>query len=267
MAEYVCEVAGSFGHEPLLGMGNVYEHLSRLSASWLESVDNIYKKELKPDGGKELNKEIYDPEGLRKLLTSLANGDEESAEKGLSQYMKQLETGPVSVLMQQYVFANFLSEITKASRECKVQLSNQCMSLLVSAKNAESFKSAARELIRDFCQKYHQEKDSREKDLMYQIYEYINAHFAEYDLSIEKAAASLGVSASTVREAVFQHTGKMYKDYLIYLRIEYAKELLVKEDLAVAEICQRVGYGNVSYFIKLFKEVTGITPAKYRLGK
>ena len=86
-------------------------------------------------------------------------------------------------------------------------------------------------------------------------------------MSIEKAAENMHVSTSLVREAVYQHTGKMYKDYLIYLRIEYAKELLLKEELPVAEICQRVGYGNVSYFIKLFKEMTGVTPAKYRLGK
>lgn len=265
--EYVSEVAGSFGHEPLVGMGDVYEQLSRLSASWLESVDNISKNTPKMDGQRETVREIYDTEGLRQLLAALANGDQSSAEKGLEQYLKQLKTGTVSVLMQQYVFANFLSEITKASAECKVQLSNQCMSLLVAAKNAESFQSAAMELIRDFCQKYHNEKESREKDMMYGIYEYVKSHFAEYDMSIEKAAESLNVSTSMVREAVYQHTGKMYKDYLIYLRIEYAKELLLKEELAVAEICQRVGYGNVSYFIKLFKEMTGVTPAKYRLGK
>jgi YesN/AraC family two-component response regulator len=32
----------------------------------------------------------------------------------------------------------------------------------------------------------------------------------------------------------------------------------------VAEVCERVGYGNISYFIRLFREVTGVTPAKYR---
>ena len=59
-------------------------------------------------------------------------------------------------------------------------------------------------------------------------------------------------------------SGIIARDYLIYLRIEYAKELLGQENISVADLCRKVGYGNVSHFIKLFREVTGVTPAKYR---
>lgn len=51
----------------------------------------------------------------------------------------------------------------------------------------------------------------------------------------------------------------------MFLRIEYAKKLLMQEeDMTVAQICQKVGYSNIPYFIKLFKEMTGMTPAKYK---
>ena len=43
-----------------------------------------------------------------------------------------------------------------------------------------------------------------------------------------------------------------------------SKTLLLTEELPISEICQRVGYINTSYFIKLFREATGISPAKYR---
>ena len=102
-----------------------------------------------------------------------------------------------------------------------------------------------------------------EKEL-YTVYEYINTHFAEYDMSLEKTAADLQVSMGVVRKAVAEYTGKTYKDYLIYLRIGYAKQLLESEDLSIAEIGSRTGYGSVSYFIKLFRETTGMTPARYR---
>ena len=58
----------------------------------------------------------------------------------------------------------------------------------------------------------------------------------------------------------------LIQDYIIHLRIEYAKELLTKEGYTVAETCQHVGYGNISYFIKLFRETTGLTPAQYKRG-
>ena len=51
---------------------------------------------------------------------------------------------------------------------------------------------------------------------------------------------------------------------MIYLRIEYAKGLLEKGKLTVAEVCEKVGYGNISYFIKVFRETTGMTPAVWR---
>lgn len=77
-------------------------------------------------------------------------------------------------------------------------------------------------------------------------------------------AENLHTSTDAVRQAVLKRTGRLYRDYLIYLRIEYAKELLGQENISVADLCRKVGYGNVSHFIKLFREVTGVTPAKYR---
>lgn len=58
-------------------------------------------------------------------------------------------------------------------------------------------------------------------------------------------------------------TGMLYKDYLAKLRIDHAKILLHEGNLSIAEISQTVGYSSVSYFIKLFKNATGFTPAKY----
>ena len=83
-------------------------------------------------------------------------------------------------------------------------------------------------------------------------------------MSLEKTAEALQVSTGVVRKAVSVYTGKTYKDYLIHLRMECAKKLLRTEDLPIAEICSKVGYGSTSYFIKLFRETTGVTPAKYK---
>ena len=76
----------------------------------------------------------------------------------------------------------------------------------------------------------------------------------------------MNTNTDTVRQAVLIYTGKLYSDYLIYRTIEYAKVLLQQENFTIAEVCQQVGYGNVSYFIKIFREITGVTPAKYRKG-
>lgn len=58
--------------------------------------------------------------------------------------------------------------------------------------------------------------------------------------------------------------GTTVNDYAINLRIERAKELLSKGELRVYEVCERVGIDNYTYFCRLFKKKTGISPSKYK---
>lgn len=263
LIETVCDVAESFTYVPIIGIGNTYQTLNNLSASWLESMDDIHSKKKQQRNEKQQGF-IYDSEELHRISAALESGNEEAAMEKLDCYVKKLRESPMSLLMQQYIMADFLGEVRKLSEKYQMELSKQNLSLLISAKNIQSFETAAKNVIHDFCEGYegirNQMKDVESK----RICEYIEEHFAEYDISIENVAANLHTGTAAVRQAVLKHTGKRYKDYLIYLRIEYAKVLLRQEELSVAELCQKVGYGNVSHFIKLFREITGVTPAKYR---
>ena len=58
--------------------------------------------------------------------------------------------------------------------------------------------------------------------------------------------------------------GKAPHQYLSYVRIEKAKQLL-KEDISVTEVCFAVGFDSVSSFIGLFKRSVGQTPLAYQL--
>ncbi|MDF2541383.1 MAG: hypothetical protein K0S47_1101 [Herbinix sp.] len=59
-------------------------------------------------------------------------------------------------------------------------------------------------------------------------------------------------------------TGKALHTYLMELRIQKAKELLLTTDLPLEQLAGRVGIHDVYYFNKLFKKSEGITPGKYR---
>lgn len=54
--------------------------------------------------------------------------------------------------------------------------------------------------------------------------------------------------------------------YLIQVRIEKAKELMMVTDYKMVTIANRVGYEDYQYFTKMFKKVTGETPGEYRAG-
>jgi len=55
-----------------------------------------------------------------------------------------------------------------------------------------------------------------------------------------------------------------FTEYLITMRLNYAKELLKYTDESINEITFFCGMNNVSHFINLFKEREGMTPLQYR---
>ena len=55
--------------------------------------------------------------------------------------------------------------------------------------------------------------------------------------------------------------------YVTYLRLEHAKQMLQETDISVTEVAMQSGYQNISYFIRSFKKTYGVSPLKYRKSK
>lgn len=53
-------------------------------------------------------------------------------------------------------------------------------------------------------------------------------------------------------------------EYLIRVRMEHARELLLDPDRKILDIAQAVGYGDTNYFSKAFRNCCGITPSEFR---
>lgn len=259
------ELAESYEFMPAIGIGNSYNSLGKLPASYLEAVDKLHQPALsRQDSEQQRQPAVFSDSDFYPLRSALSIGNEEAAIAALHRYMERLKKNALSFLMQQYQFTSFLNEVSRLSHECRIELSRQSMSLILSAKNLEQFSEAAEAVIHDFCVLFRQQKEKQQKDESWQVVQYLNEHFMNYELSIELVASELNTSTAFVRSSIQTHTGRSYKDYLIYLRMEYAKKLLAEEGLTVAETCQRIGYTNISYFIKLFKSQTGVTPANYK---
>lgn len=94
--------------------------------------------------------------------------------------------------------------------------------------------------------------------------EYIISHCTAYDLSLDLIAQEFQISSAYLCRLIKQETGMSYKEYLTKLRMDEAKKILMDKEVSVVDVCQRIGYSNVSHFIKVFQKYTGMTPAKYR---
>ncbi|HEY0586950.1 MAG TPA: helix-turn-helix domain-containing protein [Pseudoduganella sp.] len=97
------------------------------------------------------------------------------------------------------------------------------------------------------------------------ILKFIATNFTNPDMDLEFVVTSTGTNRNKVNEVLKTELGMTFTSYLNKLRLtEAARLLLEMESATIAEIAYSVGYSNVSYFNKLFKEEYGCTPKSFR---
>ena len=83
--------------------------------------------------------------------------------------------------------------------------------------------------------------------------------------SLEELSNEIGVSKSYLSRIFKTDTGISLWDYLNRYRIQKAKELLLLTDKNITAIAGEVGYEDVGYFGRVFREIAGCSPRAFRL--
>jgi YesN/AraC family two-component response regulator len=92
----------------------------------------------------------------------------------------------------------------------------------------------------------------------------IDNHITE-DIGLTDVAAELSVNASYLSALFSESMEETFKQYVTRRKIEKAKEIWHRDpSLRVYELCSRVGYQDVDYFSRLFKQIEGVTPREYK---
>lgn len=94
--------------------------------------------------------------------------------------------------------------------------------------------------------------------------EKIHQDFCRNDLTISELAAISDVSETYFRRLFTAKYGISPKEYIIKLRINHAKKLLMSGDFTVNETAELCGYCEPCHFSREFSKHTGISPKNYR---
>jgi len=95
------------------------------------------------------------------------------------------------------------------------------------------------------------------------VYKYLINNFQQ-KITLEQVSSIASLSSSSFCRYFKRRTNKTFIQLLNEIRISHACRLLAEEDLSVERICFICGYDNVSYFIRQFKVITGLTPLTYK---
>jgi len=95
------------------------------------------------------------------------------------------------------------------------------------------------------------------------LLDYIDEHYAE-PISLTEMAKHFHFNPSYLSTFFAAHHHEGFKEHLNRVRIDKAADLLRYSDAPISDIGSMVGYGDHSYFCKVFKRNTGLSPSQYR---
>ncbi|MFD2332603.1 helix-turn-helix domain-containing protein [Cohnella sp. GCM10020058] len=112
-----------------------------------------------------------------------------------------------------------------------------------------------------------EETGARNDILVQSIKDIVRQNYADLGLSLQSISGMLKLSADYVGRMFKKSETISVADYINEVRLTLAMDLLEHEKDTIAEIMEKVGFANQSYFFKLFKKKLGSTPGDYRLKK
>ncbi len=94
------------------------------------------------------------------------------------------------------------------------------------------------------------------------VVDYMEAYLGE-PISLQDLAEASGLSASHFARRFKSATGMPPHQYLIALRVERAKRMLLQNE-AIVEVALACGFSHQEHLTRIFRRFTGVTPANYR---
>ena len=92
---------------------------------------------------------------------------------------------------------------------------------------------------------------------------YIDLHYNQ-KIRIQELADQVGVNRSYLTSSFQKALGCSPRDYLVRVKMEKAREMLVGTDMQISVVAASVGYTDPLAFSKTFKQCYGMSPRTYR---
>lgn len=240
---------------------------------YYDEMTSMEKKNVTEDDSTYLQKvdvNALNPVILQKFLS---NGLLEETENFVKDYFYAIGQEPLeSLVFRNYVTLNvrfsvmsFLKEIGCDTRTLEQEDTEDVLS--ESSKSLENAIAYAEKIISQAIALRDQNSGNKNRSILKTAVDFIDSHYMEEDMSLNKAANAANVSANHFSALFSQNMGQTFIEYLTNLRMNKAKEYLRCTSMRSSEIAGEIGYKDAHYFSYLFKKTQGMTPSDYRKAR
>lgn len=200
--------------------------------------------------------------GNRKLLEKLIFEDmgfnEERIQNLCYLEVKQNMKHLLMVLENQHL--SYLTAVELADLNDLVMLSDNVIDSL----DYSALRQVILEVLDMIFQKEKEKSNTSIKNMVKEAVVYVDQNYFE-EITLTSLAEKYGIESSYFSKLFRNETGKNLVLYITEKRIEKAKEYIRKGDIKLTEVAFMVGYDDYSYFNRVFRKITGMSPRNYRI--
>lgn len=211
----------------------------------------------------------YPFEKERILLSYIRAGDQTGARRVLNEMLGAMYLTTPRLVVLRARAIEMMGYLTRTAvedspvMESLIERNHQWMERLIQARDFEALSRVLTDALNDFVEGIYLHGFNRTNTHVSKALDFITRNYMK-PLRLKDIAKEVGLSPYRLAHVVKQHSGKTLLQVIIHARVQNALQLLANTDKSCTEIAYEVGFNDQSYFIKHFKRLTGITPARYR---
>lgn len=201
------------------------------------------------------------------LLDAIKDKDSEAATKALADVLTEIRQAtdpqPVRVALTQLILFIYDHSLEK---EGQCFLTERCLNALNELERIDRIDELsiwAENSLKSIFEACALVPSLKNADMLYKALQYIEDHYKE-KFSLQDIADYVHFSAPYFSKVFKKEIGVTFTKYLTNVRIEKSKQLLKDAGIPLSDIPAMAGFEEQSYFTRVFRATTGVSPGKYR---
>lgn len=150
-----------------------------------------------------------------------------------------------------------------ATSDSILKVNNQLLTIIPTLTNMDDLCYKLQEAIDAFTDCMFEHIPGKNSEIIKKAIRYISQNYANA-LTLDIVANQVHLNPTYFSTLFKQSTGSSFKEYLNMVRVEESKRLLSNTDYSLIDIAIATGFEDQSYFTKVFKRYTGLTPKQFR---
>ncbi len=212
----------------------------------------------------------YPIEKEEELLTAIARGNRDQAQRILNEILgsvffasgKNFEIIKFRIL-EIIILLSRASIDGGADPDEILSMNYRYLKEIEQFRNADSLAYWLSEVLNQFAAEVFNLEDAKHVNRLERTLHFINSHYTE-KISLEDAASYAALSPAYFSKIFKEEMNCSFTQYINWIRIDHAKTLLRTTPCTLVEVAGLVGFEDQSYFSRVFKNVAGVSPGRYR---